>query len=103
MSKLLIFGILDPGPVSCPNLKGESQVKTSQMGTERRSRSKIRVWVVGLSSMAWVEVLEGWGANIEAVVVDIPDELKDSRHLLTSIFTITPQSRSSICLGANFS
>ena len=91
-SKLLMIVMLDPGPVSCPNLKGESQVKTSQMGTDRRSRSKVRVRVIGSSSMAWVEIFEGWGANIEAVVVDILDQLKDIRHLLTSMPAITTQS-----------
>ncbi len=53
-----MFGMLNPGPVSCPNLKGKSQVRMSQIGTDRRSRSKVRVWVIGLSSMTWIKFLK---------------------------------------------
>jgi hypothetical protein len=66
-------------------------VKASKAFTDRRSRSKIRVCIVGSWSIGWVQVLEDWGASIEAVVVeDALDPLKAIRHLLTSTPTIIP-------------
>ena len=35
--------------------------------------------------MGWVEAFEAWGVALEAVVVNIPDELKDIRPLLTTV------------------
>jgi hypothetical protein len=43
----------------------------------RRARSKVRVHVVGSSLMGWLEALEAWGVDLEAVVVDIPEKIKD--------------------------
>jgi hypothetical protein len=78
-------------PPNFPILKGELQAITSQMGVGRRSRSKVRVRVVGLTSLGWVEALEAWGAAVEAVVVHSTDEFKDIRRLLTLMPATTPQ------------
>jgi hypothetical protein len=48
------------------------------MGVGRRSRSKVRVRVVGSTLMGWVEALKAWGAAVEAVVVHPTDEFKDT-------------------------
>ncbi len=81
--------MVDKGPVSLLIMKGELQVKMSLASTERRSRSKVRVRIVGLWSICWVQVLKDCGASIEAVVEDIPAQFKDIRHLITSTPTIT--------------
>jgi len=72
-------------------LKGECQAIASQTGIGRRSRSKVRVRVAGWTSMGWVEAFEAWGVALEALVVNIPDELKDIRPLLTTVPITTPQ------------
>ena len=54
------------------------------MGTDRRSRSRVRVRIAGSASLAWVQVLDEWGAYVEAVVEDIPQSPKDIRCLVTS-------------------
>jgi hypothetical protein len=56
-----------------PLTTGESHVITSQSGVCRRARSKVRARVIGSNSLGWVEVLEGRGAEIEAVVVSSLD------------------------------
>jgi hypothetical protein len=61
----------------------------SLVSADRRSRSKVRAWIVGSWSICWVQVLEDWGASIEAVVEDIQAQFKDIRHLITSMPTIT--------------
>ncbi len=81
------IGVLPPSSV----LKGERQAIVSQMGIGRRSRSKVRVCVVGWTSMRWVEAFEAWGVALEAVVVNIPDKLKDIRPLLTTVPITTPR------------
>ncbi len=81
----------DWGPPTFSVLKGERQAIASQTGIGRRSRSKVRVRVVGETSMGWVEAFEAWGVALEAVVVNIPDKLKDIRHLLTTLPITTPQ------------
>ncbi len=73
-----------------PILKGKLEAITSQMGVGRRSRSKVRVRVVGSTSMGWLEALEAWGAGVEAVVVHPTDEFKDIRCLLTLTSATTP-------------
>jgi hypothetical protein len=70
-------------PPNFPILKGKLLTIMSQMGVGRRSRSKVRVQVVGWTSMGWVEALEAWGAMVKAVVVHSTDEFKDIRRLLT--------------------
>ena len=84
----LVYG--DWGPPDLSVLKGERQVILSQTGIGRRSRSKVTVCVVGWTSMGWVEAFEAWGVALEAVVVNIPDELKDIRPLLTTVPITTP-------------
>jgi hypothetical protein len=59
------------------------------METDRRSRSKVEVRIVGLCSIGWFQVLKDWGASIEGVVEDILDPLKDIRQLFTPMPTIT--------------
>ena len=80
----------DWGPPNLSVLKGERQASASQTGRGRRSRSKVRVRVVGETSMGWVEAFEAWGVALEAVVVNIPDELKDIKPLLTTVPITTP-------------
>jgi hypothetical protein len=72
-------------------MRGEARVKASQIGTDRRSRSKVWVRIVESRSIGWLEVLEAWGANVEAVVLEFPEKLKDTRQLVSSVPTITPQ------------
>ena len=78
-----MFGELNRDP-AFPIGKGKSHVKASLVGTDRRSRSRVRVWIVGSASLAWVQVLEEWGAYVEAVVEDIPQSPKNFRRLVTS-------------------
>ena len=68
------------GPSSLPSLKGESQAISAQLTVGRRPRSKVRVRVVGCTSMGWVKAAEAWGAAVEAVVVHTPDIHKDIRQ-----------------------
>ena len=81
----------DWGPPNLSVLKGKRQAIASQTGIGRRSRSKVRVRVVGWTSMGWVEAFEVWGVALEAVVVKIPDKLKDIRPLLTTVPITTPR------------
>ena len=81
---------LDWDPLNSHLLKGEAMAKTSGEGVRRKARSKVRVRIVGNSSIGWLEVLESWGGSIEAMVVDIPDPYKDTRQLLNPMPTITP-------------
>ena len=46
---------------------------------------------MGASSMGWTEAAEAWGAEVEAVVVDIPDQFKDIRRKVSLTPTTTPQ------------
>ena len=78
-----MFGELNRDP-AFPIGKGKSHVKASLVGTDRRSWSRVKVRIVGSASLAWVQVLEEWGAHVEAVVEDIPQSLKDFRRLVTS-------------------
>ena len=71
-------------------LKGEAIAKMSGEGVSRKARSKVRVRIVGSSSIGWMEVLESWGGCLEALVVDIPDCYKDIRHLLNPMPTTMP-------------
>ena len=41
--------------------------------------------------MGWVEAAEAWGAEVEAVVVPLPDRFKDIRRKITTTPTTTPQ------------
>ena len=63
---------------------GESHILTSQSGVRRTARSKVRARVIGSNSLGWVEVLEGWGAEIEAVVVSSLDCYSHIRALVTT-------------------
>ena len=76
---------------------GELQVKALGMHIDRRSRSKVRVRIVGAWSVGWVQALKDWGASIEAVVTeDAPDPLKSIMHLITSSPTSIPQQALSL-------
>jgi hypothetical protein len=55
-----VLGVLNRGPVF-PIGKGESHAKASLVGADIRSRSRVRVRIVGSSSLAWVQVVEEWG------------------------------------------
>jgi hypothetical protein len=70
---------------------GESHVIMPQTEVGRRARSKVRARVVGCYSLGWVEVLEGWGAGIEAMAVNSLDHYKDIRQLVSTIPTTAPQ------------
>ncbi len=72
-------------------LKGESHVKMSEVVKDRRSRTKFRVHIVGSFLIAWAQVLEDWGTSIEGVVEGILDPIKDIRHLVSKLPTITLQ------------
>ena len=84
----LVNGDWGPPDLSVP--KGECQAIASQTGIGRRSRSKVRVRVVGWTSMGWVEAFEAWGVALKALVVNIPDKLKNIRPLLTTVPITTP-------------
>jgi hypothetical protein len=47
----------------------------------------VRARVIGSNSLGWVEVLEGWGAKIEAVVVSSLDCYSHIRALVTTTST----------------
>ncbi len=72
-------------------LKGKSHVKTSEVVNNGRSRSKFRVHIVGSFLIAWAQVLEDCGTSIKWVVQDILDPIKDIRHLVSKLPTITLQ------------
>ena len=72
--------------------RGKTHAITSQMAIGRRARSKVRVQVVGSTSMGLVEALKAWGVELEAVVVDTPDKFKDIRRLLSITPTTTLQA-----------
>jgi hypothetical protein len=46
---------------------------------------------VGSLSMGWVKAVEAWGAEVEAVVVHLPDNFKDIRQRISITSTTTPQ------------
>ena len=48
--------------------EGELLVHRTSAALSRRGRTEVRVRVVVPGSLGWVEVAEGWGANVEAVV-----------------------------------
>jgi hypothetical protein len=62
------------------------------MAIGRRAWSKVRVRVVGSTSMGWVEALEAWGTELEAIVINTPDKFKDIRRLLSITPTTTLQA-----------
>jgi hypothetical protein len=79
-----VFNILnDGGPIASVS-KGELHALTSQTEVGRRARSKVRARFVGSHSLGWFEVLKGWGAEVEAVVVSRLGHYKDIRQLLTT-------------------
>jgi hypothetical protein len=83
-----VFIILnDGGPITSVS-KGELHALTSQSEVGRRARSKVRARVVGSYSLGWVEVLDGWGAEVEAMVVSRLDHYKDIRQMLTTTPTM---------------
>ena len=59
----------DEGPATPLVTTGESHVIMTWSEVRGRARSKVRARVVGAHSLGWVEVIEGWGAEIEAMVV----------------------------------
>jgi hypothetical protein len=48
----------------------------------------VRARVIGGNSLGWVEVLERWGAEVEAVVVSSLDHCKNIRALVTTTPTM---------------
>jgi hypothetical protein len=73
----------DGGPTTSVST-GESYVIIAQTEVGRRARSRVTVRVVGSHFLGWVEVFEGWGAEIEALVVRSPDYYKDIRQLVST-------------------
>jgi len=80
----------DRGPPSAPIFKGKSIAIAARMAVGRRPRSKVRIRVVGASLMGWTEAAEALGAEVEAVVVDVPDNFKDIRRKVSLTPTTTP-------------
>ena len=81
----------DQEPADVCLSKGKLQVKASETHADRRSRSKVRVLIVGARLVGWVQALEDWGASIDAVVIeDVPDPVMSIRHLITLSHTIIP-------------
>ncbi len=74
----------DDGRPTASLTAGESHVISSQSEVRRRARSKVRAQVIGANSLGWVEVLEGWGAEVEAMVVSSLDHFKNIRALVTT-------------------
>ncbi len=79
----------EKGPAISTILPGKAQAIMSRLGIGRRSRSKVQIRVVGAFLIGWVEVLEAWGAEVEAVVVDPPDPFKHIRGLVSTTDTVT--------------
>ncbi|KAL3816710.1 hypothetical protein ACHAXA_009149, partial [Cyclostephanos tholiformis] len=77
----------DEGPAASLTT-GEFHVINTQSEVRGRARSKVRVRVVGVHSLGWVDMLEGWGAEIEAVVVSSLDHYKNIRLLVTATPTM---------------
>jgi hypothetical protein len=67
---------------------GEAHAIISQTEVGRRARSKVRTRIVGSHSLGWVKVFEGWGAEVEAMVVSRLDHYKDIRQMLTTTPTM---------------
>ncbi len=80
-----------------PIFKGKLQATATQMAAWRRPQSKVRVCVVGLGLMGWVEAVEAWGAEVESVVVQIPDDFKDIMQKLSITLITTPED--ALCLS----
>jgi hypothetical protein len=49
--------------------------------------------------MGWVKAVKAWGAEVEAVVVHLPDNFKDFRQRISITPTTTPQGTSSFAPG----
>ena len=81
----------DQGPPNSPIFKGELIATAARMAVGRGARSRVRIRVVGASSMGWIEAAEAWGAVVEAVVVECPDHFKDIRRKVSLMPTTTPQ------------
>eukprot|EP00804_Cyclotella_cryptica_P005665 CCRYP_000031-RA/>CCRYP_000031-RA protein AED:0.42 eAED:0.37 QI:0/0/0/1/1/1/2/0/485 len=75
--------------------KGEAVAAATSLVIGRKTKSRIRVRVVGPRSIGWLEAAKLWGANIEAMVVpgrrDI-DQVKHIVSLLTNTATTMLQS-----------
>ena len=87
---LRVAGVTDSVPSNLPVLRGELQSIGARMAVGRRPRSKVRIRIVGSSSIGWVEAVEAWGAEVEAVVVSLPDIFKDIRGKLSFTPITTP-------------
>ncbi len=74
----------DDGGPTASLTTGESHVVSSQSEVRRRARSKVRARVIGANSLGWVKVLEGWGTEVEAVIVSSLDHYKNIRALVTT-------------------
>jgi hypothetical protein len=81
---LVALIVWDDGGPTGSLTTGESHILTSQSGVRKTARSKVRARVIGSNSLGWVEVLEGWGAEIEAVVVSSLDCYSHIRALVTT-------------------
>jgi hypothetical protein len=88
---------------------GEAHAIISQTEVGRRARSKVRTRIVGSHSLGWVKVFEGWGAEVEAMVVGSLDHCKDIRQLVSTTptsashfaFDLPPSGPWDGCLAAN--
>jgi hypothetical protein len=88
---------------------GEAHAIISQTEVGRRARSKVRTRIVESHSLGWVEVFEGWGAEVEAMVVISLDHYKDIRQLVLTkpttashlAFDLPPSGLWDGCLAAN--
>ncbi len=47
---------------------GEAVAASTRVSLGRRARSRVRVRIVGIHSLAWVEAVEAWGVLLEVVV-----------------------------------
>ncbi len=92
LDTLLASGDERRGPGCVSLLTGEQVAMESDTTLTRRGRSGVRVCLVGDESLGWLEVLEAWGATIEALVIRGSDQLKDTRQLLTVTASITDEA-----------
>ena len=72
------------GPVRDQLFTGEAVAIASRLVLSRRARSRVRIRVVGESSVGWAEADESWGAALEAVVVGSSREFNEVIQILTT-------------------
>ncbi len=85
------LGVKDRDPPNLPVFRGELQAIAARLAVGRRPQSKVRVRIVGPSSMGWIKAVKAWGVEVKAVVVQLPDNFKDIRQKNSMTPTTTPQ------------